>query len=345
MTNSTRIRGLFETPVLLVAIVGLVALVALFGDPTITRVTVQALIAVVFVTGLSLFSGNSGVMSFGHVGFMAIGAYTTAYLTIPVNLKSSMFSDLPESLGFLATIHAPFPIAVLVGGLSAAALALVTAPIMARLGGLQAGIATLALLVIVFTVLNSWTDVTRGSSSMIGLPKATTIWWAAGIAALVIVIAWAYKKSRSGLQLQASREDYLAATASGIAVGRHRVFAWVLSSIPAGFAGALYAGYLTTFNSRTFFLSLTFSFIVMIVLGGYLSLSGAVIGALGVSVLQEILRRFQDGAFTGGNSLPAGIADLILAAVLLFVLVKAPLGLMGTRELRLFRKRSIGSAL
>jgi len=344
MTQPSRIRRLFETPLLLIAVVGVVALVAILGDPTITRVAVQGLIAVVFVAGLSLFSGNSGVMSFGHVSFMAVGAYTTAYLTIPVNLKSSMFSDLPEPLVFLATIHAPFPVAILVSGLAAAALALITAPVMARLGGLQAGIATLALLVIVFTVLNSWTDVTRGSSSMIGLPKSTTVWWAAGIAALVIVMAWAYKKSRSGLQLQASREDFLAATASGIAVGRHRVYAWVLSSIPVGFAGALYAGYLTTFNSRTFFLTLTFSFIVMIVLGGYLSLSGAVLGALGVSVLQEVLRRFQDGAFTGGNSLPAGIADLILAAVLLFVLVKAPLGLMGTKELRLFRKRSVGSA-
>src|SRR5690606_33842787 len=169
------------------------------------------------------------------------------------------------------------------------------------------------------------------------------VWWAAGVAVVAVLIAWSYKKSRSGLQLQASREDYQAAEASGISVGRHRAIAWVLSAVPVGFAGAIYAGYMTTFNSRTFFLSLTFSFIVMIVLGGYLSLSGAVIGALGVSVLQEILRRFQDGAFTGGASLPAGIADLLLAAVLLFVLVKAPLGLMGTKELRLFRSRSVGS--
>jgi len=193
----------------------------------------------------------------------------------------------------------------------------------------------LALLVMVFTVLNSWTDVTRGSSSMIGLPKSTTVWWALGVAIVAIAIAWGYKKSRSGLQLQASREDYLAATAAGIAVGRHRAIAWVLSALAAGMAGALYAGYMTTFNSKTFFLTLTFSFIMMVVLGGYLSLSGAVLGAIGVTVLQEVLRRFQDGAFTAGNSLPAGVADLLLAAVLLLVLVKAPLGLMGTRELRL----------
>jgi branched-chain amino acid transport system permease protein len=335
MIRQSVFRRLFETPFLLILVAGVVAMIALVADRATSSVAIQALIAVVFVCGLSMFAGNAGIMSFGHVSFMAIGAYATAYLTIPVTLKSSIFSELPPGFKFLATIQAPFPVAIFVAGLAAMVLALIVAPAVARLGGLQAGIATLALLVIVFTIINSWTDVTRGSSSMIGLPRSTTAWWALGIAAVAIVIAWTYKKSRSGLQLQASREDFLAATATGIAVGRHRAFAWVFSAFPAGMAGALYAGYMTTFNSSTFFLSLTFSFIVMLVLGGYLSLSGAVLGSIGVSVLQEILRRFQDGSFTGGVSLPAGIADLLLAAVLLFVLVKAPLGLMGTRELRI----------
>lgn len=343
MKRASTFHRLFETPILLILIAVLVAVVAMFTDPATSGVAIQTLIAVAFVSGLSLFAGNAGIMSFGHVSFMAVGAYVTAYLTIPVSLKSSIFAGLPSGFEFLATIHAGFSVAVIGGGLAAMVLALAVAPAVVRLGGLQAGIATLALLVIVFTVVNSWTDVTRGSSSMIGLPRSTTAWWALGGAALAIVIAWAYKKSRSGLQLQASREDHLAATAVGIAVGRHRAFAWVLSAFPAGMAGALYAGFMTTFNSNNFFLSLTFSFIVMVVLGGYLSLSGSVIGAVGVSVLQELLRRFQDGSFTGGVSLPGGIADLILAAILLFVLVKAPLGLMGTRELHIRRRRSVGT--
>jgi branched-chain amino acid transport system permease protein len=322
-----------QTPIILIAAVAVAGLVALVADPTISRVAIQGLIAVVFVSGLSLFSGNSGVLSFAHVSFMAIGAYTTAFLTIPPALKRSTFSAMPEGLNFLVDIQASFPVAVLSGGLLAAALAIVTAPAVARLGGLQAGIATLAILVIVFTVMSNWTEVTRGSSSMIGLPKSTNAFWAAGFAAVCIVVAWAYKNSRSGLQLRASREDLLASGATGIHVGRHRTIAWILSAFPAGFAGALYAGYMTTFNPRTFFLTATFAFIVMIVLGGYLSLSGAVVGAFGVAILQELLRRLQDGAFTGGTALPPGIADLLLAIILLLVLVKAPLGLMGTREL------------
>lgn len=324
-----------QTPILLVALALLAALAGTTGDVTLSRVVTLALVSVVFVVGLSIFSGNSGVMSFGHVAFMAVGAYSTAYLTIPLPLKQALFSDLPGWLSWLADIHTGFGVAVLVGGLAAAVLALLTSPVVARLSGLQSGIATLAMLLIAHNVLNSWTDVTRGSSSMIGIPQNTTTWMTFGVVALAIVVAWLYRGSRSGLQLRASREDYWAAQASGIAVGLHRAVAWVLSAFVCGVAGALYAGFLTSFNVSSFFLSATFAFIVMIVLGGYLSTSGAVIGALAVSALQEILRRLQDGQFTGGSALPAGLADLILAAVLLLVLVKRPLGLMGVRELEL----------
>ncbi|GAA3971145.1 branched-chain amino acid ABC transporter permease [Actinomadura viridis] len=322
-----------QTPVLLIGLTALIALVGSVAGPTVTRVSIVALVSVVFVAGQSAFTGNSGVMSFGHVAFMAVGAYATAYLTIPVGLKTVLFPDLPGGLGFLAQAQAGFLPAVLLSGAAALVLGVVTAPVVARLSGLQSGIATLALLIIVYNVLNGWTAVTRGSSSMIGIPRNTTVGLALAFAALAIVVSWAYRRSRSGLQLQAAREDHWAAVASGVAVGRHRAIAWVISAFLCGVAGSLYAGFLMSFNVSAFFLSATFAFIVMIVLGGYLSLSGAVIGALVVSVLQEFLRRLQDGQFTGGSPLPAGVADLILAAVLLVVLVKAPLGLMGVREI------------
>jgi branched-chain amino acid transport system permease protein len=330
-----------QTPVLLIGLVLLAVLAGVGGDVTIARVATLAVVSVVFVAGLSIFSANSGVMSFGHVAFMAVGAYTTAYLTIPVNLKAALFTNLPGWLSWLVDVHAGFPVALVVSGLAAGVLGVLTSPIVARLSGLQSGIATLALLLIVYNVLNSWTDVTRGSSSMIGIPRNTTIWLAFVVAAVSIALAWGYRSSRSGLQLQASREDYWAAQASGIAVGRHRAISWMLSAFVCGLAGSLYAGYLTSFNVNGFFLSATFAFIVMVVVGGYLSLSGAVIGALAVSALQEVLRRLQDGQLTGGSALPAGIADLILAAVLLLVLIKAPLGLMGVRELRLLRRGQV----
>ncbi|WP_051485595.1 branched-chain amino acid ABC transporter permease [Nocardioides sp. J54] len=335
MKNQNRLVAAVSTPAILIGLVLVVALIGAYGDVTTARVATLALVSVVFVVGLSVFSGNSGVMSFGHVAFMAAGAYTTAYLTIPVPLKKSLFSDLPGWLSWLADVHTSFPVALLAGAVVAGVVGLVTAPVVARLSGLQSGIATLAMLMVTYNVLNSWTEVTRGSSSMIGIPRGTTAWWAFAVAALAVVVAWGYRCSRGGLQLRASREDFWAAEAAGIAVGRHRAIAWVISAMLCGVAGALYAGYLTSFNVNGFFLAATFSFVVMIVLGGYLSLSGAVVGALAVSALQEVLRRFQDGQFTGGSALPAGVADLIVAGVLLVVLVKAPYGLMGVRELRL----------
>lgn len=335
-----------QTPALLILLVTVTALIGAFGGSTITRVAVLALISVVFVSGLSIYTANSGIMSFGHVAFMAVGAYTAAYLTIPPPLKATLFDDLPGPLTFLRDIESGFFTAVLAGGIAAVVLALISAPAIARLTGLQSGIATLALLMVVYNVLSSWTTVTRGTSSMIGLPQHTTVWWAALFAVAAIIIGWLYQRSRSGLQLRASREDYWASVATGVSVGRHRAFSWVLGAFCCGMAGALYGSFLTSFNISGFFLSMTFSFVVMVVIGGYLSLSGAVVGALVISMAQEVLRRLQDGYFTGGNALPAGLADLLLAALLLFVLVKAPSGIMGSRELtlnwKLWRKTKTG---
>lgn len=336
---SERRRRTLITALALVLVVAVITVIGAVADPVIERVAVGALVSVVVVLGISIYSGNSGIMSFGHVAFMAVGAYSTAYLTIPPALKRTMFAQLPEGLRFLLDVEAPFPLAVLGGALAAGVYALLTAPAMARLSGLQSGIATLALLVITFTVVNSWTEVTRGSSAMIGIPKQTTPGVAGLCAVAAVLIALGYAGSRSGLQLRASREDPEAALASGIAVGRQRATAWVLSAMVSGAGGALYAAFLTTFSSRTFFLSLTFGFIVMIVLGGYLSTSGAVIGAVSVSLLQELLRRLQDGQFTGGFTLPGGVTDLVLSAILILALIKAPTGLMGIRELGLPKLR------
>lgn len=324
-----------QTPLLLIGLVLITALFGTVGGAVLLRVAVLSLVSVVFVCGLSTFTSNSGVMSFGHVAFMAVGAYTAAYLTIPVPLKASMFSNLPGPLVFLREIETGFLTAVLVGGVMAVVLALIAAPAIARLTGLQSGIATLALLMIIYNILSSWTAVTRGTSSMIGIPHNTTVWHAAAFAAIAIIIAHLYQRSRSGLQLRASREDFWAADAAGISVSRHRAIAWVLSAFSCGMAGALYASFLTSFNVSAFFLSMTFAFVAMIVIGGYLSLSGAVIGALLISAVQEVLRRLQDGYFTGGTALPGGVADLVLAALLLVVLIKARSGIMGSSELKI----------
>lgn len=329
--SAQRIRSLAVTPLLLIAVIGVAGLLGVLTGPIGTRVAIIAIVYVVFTTGQGVFTSNTGIMSFGHMAFMALGAYVVAYATVPPSTKSFLFPDMPKSLGFMVRIHVVFPVALVAALVVGALVALIVAPAISRLEGLPSGIATLALLIIVYTVIANWTSVTRGHSSVIGVPGSVNLWWAIGIAALAVFAAWAYKNSVSGLQLRASREDRPAAVASGIAIGRHRTIAWVISGGLCSMAGALYAGFVTTFSIDQFFLTGTFAAIVMIVIGGYLSVSGIVIGTLFVSFLEEILRRVQDGAF--GFAAPPGTADLVLALLLLLVLIRSPLGLMGLREL------------
>jgi branched-chain amino acid transport system permease protein len=316
--------------VLLLALLWLI--VTGYDDVVITRVAILALVNMVFVVGLWTFSGLTGVVSFGHLGFAALGAYACAFLTIPPAMKTGLFPDMPGFLHFLLTVHTGFGAAILVSGLVAALFALILSPAIVRLAGLQAGIATIALLAIIYTVLLNWDQVTRGSSTMIGVPADLGLGTATLGAAAAVAIAWGFARSRVGLRTIAAREDEPAARSLGLRVVRDRGVAWVLSAFLVGCGGAMYAHFITTFNPDQFYLAATFVVIAMLVFGGIGSLAGAVLGTLLYSALAELLRRVQGGEI-GGLDLPAGTAEVVLAALLLLILIKRPGGLTGGREI------------
>lgn len=320
----------------LVALVALIVCVwqaaAAYDDIVITRVVMLAFLNTIFVVGLFTYSGNSGMMSFGHISYAALGAYTTAYLTIPTALKPSVFPDMPGFLDWLLRVHADFVPAVLIGGLVAAIFAALVAPAIVRLPALQGAIATLSLLIVVHSVLNNWTDVTRGQSTLIGVPADLTLAGAAVGAIGACVLAWVVTTSNVGLRLRASREDPIAAQAVGIAIARERTVAWVISAFIVGTGGGLYAHFITTFNPDQFFLLATFTIVAMLIIGGMKSLAGAVLGTLVFSALAEVLRRAQAGDF-GGGELPAGTGETLLAALLLVVIILRPNGLTGGKEI------------
>ena len=229
------------------------------------------------VVGLYVFAGNSGVFSFGNVGFMAIAAYVSALLTMAPGQKSVFLPDLPK---LLAEQHWPAPAGALAGGASAAAIgALVGFPLM-RLSGISASIATFSILVVVYVGLGNWTSVTGGQNSLMGLPNYVGLWTATIWAAVAIAIAFAYQESRGGLLLRASREDEVAARAAGVDIVRHRWIAFTLSAFLSGVSGVLLAHFLGTVRVETYYLDLTFLIIAMLVIGGAGSLTGAVVGAL-----------------------------------------------------------------
>ncbi len=311
-------------------------LVGAGGDLVIERTATLLAINLTIAVAFHVFSGNSGVLSFGHLAFVALGAYVCALLTIPANLKASLFPDMPGFLDWVLDVELGLLPAALIAGACAVVLALVVAPALMRLSGLPAGISTLALLVIVYTVLLHGEEVTRGSSTMIGVPADVKLGGATLLACVAVAVAWIYQRSRSGLRLRASREDEVAAASLGVGVAADRTRAWALSAFMAGVGGAFYGHFITTFTPSEFYLEATFMIIAMVVVGGLGSLTGTVLGVVLISVLDDLLGRAQDGGLLG-ISLPAGSAALGVAILLLAMLIKRPDGLTGGRELPLPR--------
>jgi branched-chain amino acid transport system permease protein len=315
----------------LVAPVALVAAALSALGPELQTSVITALVNLVVVVGLYVFIGNSGVVSLGHIGFMAIGAYVGALTTMSVDTKALLVPDLP---GPVMDLHLPFLAGVLLAAAAAAVVAAVAALPLARLNGLAAGIATFLLLLIIREVLRNWAAV-GSSGTLSNIPVSTTVWSALACAALAIAVAYAFQQSRIGLQLRATREDAPAARALGIGVIRERWIAFVLSAAIVGAAGALYAAFLGSITVDAFYLSAVFVTLSMLVVGGVGSLTGVVAGTAVVSVITECLGRLQDGRGLGPIhlGLRAGVLEMTIAALTVLILLKRSNGLLGDFEL------------
>lgn len=335
MTKGTGFMGKHTEAAMLAArLVGLIALftgaAVLFGSPSVERTAVFGLIILVAVVGLYVFMGTSGVISFGHVSFMAIGAYATTILTMSPVQKEVQLEGLPT---FLQNMEISVVIATLIGGVLAAIFGLILAAPLMRLSGLAAGLATFSVLIIVREVIRNSGEVTRGAQGISGVP--TDIINMPGVALLcaagAIIIASFYQSSSSGLRLRASREDEVASRAIGVRVMRERTIAFVISAFITGIAGGLYAQYLGTFGPDAFYLSLTFLVIAMLVIGGMMSLSGAVLGTLVVTILSEVLRKTEESGISLGGLIDTGalrgLRDIGIAIVTLVILMMRPDGL------------------
>jgi len=291
---------------------------------------ITALVSVAIVVALYVFIGNSGVVSFGHISFVALGVWTAGVLSVPRAQKPAI---MPGLAGFLAhTTVGNVPsllLAALVGGVAAA---LVGLPLM-RLSGLAAGIATFAVLEITHNLLRYYEKIGPGLNTFSSVPETTGIRQAAIGALLVIVAAFLYARSRYGRMLRATREDPAAAAATGVSIYRQRLVAFALSGAIAGFAGGLYI-HLLPLNTEGVYLDLTFITLAMLVIGGATSLWGAVVGALAVSALDSFLAEAENGIkILGGTlDLPSGTRVIAEGALMALVLIFRPGGLTGGRE-------------
>lgn len=323
-----------STPVILLALLLAIAVLAkLAGSNPFERTVTELFIRVVLVVGLYIFIGNSGVMSFGHVGFMCLGAYATAWLTIPPMMKKFTLTGLPD---FILAHQAPLALSLLVSPLLAAVFALLVGRVLMRLAGIAASIATFAMLAVINTVYSNWETVTGATSSVVGIPMHTGVWLSFGGAIFAVIVAYAYGISRYGLSLRAARDEAIAAAASGVDIERQRLIAFVISAFVIGVAGVLYAHFLGVVNPDAFYLGLTFISLAMLVVGGMSSLSGAVIGVVAISAMIETLRALEKGVAVGGTTIamPNGVQEIAIGVAMIVILICRPSGIMRNRELR-----------
>jgi branched-chain amino acid transport system permease protein len=309
--------------------VALLVLVAVLGSLASRSLQVEfrtALVSATIVIALYVFIGNSGVLSFGHISFVAVGAFAAGLVSVPEALKLSVSPELfPLIAGAEVGNAASLLIAAAVGGVYAF---LVGVPLM-RLSGLAAGIATFAVLEITHNVLRNWPRIGPGAKTLSLVPETSGFLQLTVGAVAVAGIAYAYQRSRPGRLLRAAREDPAAAQGSGVNIHRQRLVAFTLSGALAGFGGGLLVHFLGSITTEQVYLDLTFITLAMLIIGGVSSLWGAVVGALLVSGLNSLLAEAELGI--GGVDLPTGTRLVTLGAVMALVLLFRPAGITGGR--------------
>jgi branched-chain amino acid transport system permease protein len=289
-----------------------------------SRILLLCGINAILAVGLNLINGTTGQFSIGHAGFMAIGAYTTASLVIA--LENVLFPGQAGqlSLGQVALVFTP----ALIAGALAAALAgvLVGVPSL-RLRGDYLAIVTLGFGEIIRLLFNN-TAALGGATGYSGdraqgLPVYTSFFWVASWAVLVISAIGNLTHSSYGRALGAIREDEVAAEAAGIPTTRFKVLAFVISAAAAGIAGGLFAHLQSTIRPDDFKFDRSIDMVVMIIVGGLGSVTGAVVGAFFVGATLELTRDLSQYRL------------VVYALLLILLMLFRPQGVLGARELSL----------
>jgi branched-chain amino acid transport system permease protein len=299
-----------------------------FGGSTGDILT-EMMVRIVMVVGLYIFVGNSGILSYAHIGFAAIGAYASAWFTcctLPM-VKPLYLPGLPDVLLQNAF---PLPVGLLSAAVVSGLVALAVGVIFVRLSGISASIASFAFLAIVYAVYSNWDSVTAGTSSISNIPVVIGPGLATLGAVAAIWVAFVFQVTRYGFMLRASRDEPVAARSSGVRIRHMRLIAWVLSAMVAGIGGALYSSFMGILTIDSFYLNLTFLTIAMLTVGGLQSLGGAAVGVICVTLVTEVLRALESGNWF--IVAPKGIQEIGLGIIMILILIFRPKGLLNGKE-------------
>jgi branched-chain amino acid transport system permease protein len=276
---------------------------------------------------------DTGQFSLGHAGFMAIGAYTTALLTMPAAVKKQIFYLAPI-VEPLRDVALPFFPALLLGGLFAAIIGFMIGAPALRLKGDYLAIATLGFSEIIRIVITNLQSITNGALGLKRIPPATNLWWSYGSAVVTTVIMALLINSSYGRAFKAIREDEIAAESMGISLFRHKVMSFTIGSFFAGIGGGLLGTLLGTIDPLMFRFTLTYNILLIIVLGGLGSITGSIISAFIVTIGLEWLRFLDQAMDLGFVTIPAiaGLRMVVFSILLMLVILFFRRGLMGTSE-------------
>jgi len=294
-------------------------------NPYWLQVAIFIGINITLAVSLNLINGYTGQFSLGHAGFMAIGAYVSAYLSTEhsVWLFKAFGGANNLSIGVL------FIFVLIAGGLAAAIAGLIVGVPSLRLKGDYLAIVTLGFGEIIRVLIQN-TDTVGGPRGYSGIAGYTTLFWTYSIAALTIYIVVSLIDSTYGRGFLTVRDDEIAAEAVGINTTRYKVTAFVLGAFFAGVAGGLYGHSTTYINPSGFDFQRSIEIVIMVILGGMGSTAGVALAAIVLTLLLEYLR-----FVSGYQWLPeivrriAANRMIIYSLVLIALMLLRPQGLFG----------------
>lgn len=288
-------------------------------------ILVQVGLNILLASSLNLINGITGQFSLGHAAFMGIGAYTTGVLL--KHHVAAMYAPVPAAL-----------VALLLGGLLAAAAGILLGIPTLRLRGDYLAIATLGFGEIVYTLVINTENIgayqVGGNSGLHNIPAFTNFFWAYAFAIVCVVCVWRLSHSTKGKAFLAIREDEIAAAAMGVDVTFYKVAAFAIGSFFAGIAGGLFATLNKDLSPDSYRFMRSIDFVVMVVLGGSGSITGVILAAIVLTCLPEALHELHFEEYR----------LIIYSLLLIGMMLIRPAGLLGTRELWFKRKLRIKNA-
>ncbi len=302
-------------------------------DPYFFMIIMYAGVNIVLAVSLNLVNGFTGQFSMGHAGFMSVGGYVSAYLTVLMAARDPQFA----AGGFGPTAF--FLFALGAGGLAAAATGYLVGLPSLRLKGDYLAIVTLGFGEIIRVIVLN-VDAVGGARGLPSIPQLSTFGWVYTMVVLTTFVVWRLLRAAQGRAFLSVREDEIAAEAMGVNTTRAKVRAFVIGAFFAGVAGGLFAHYLRYLNPQTFDFNRSFEIIIMVVLGGMGSVTGSIVAAVFLTGIREALRPLQEIT-------KVDLRMVIYSLMLIILMLTRPNGLFGTREFSSFlpaawRRRLLG---